>query len=128
MARGIAVWLLIMLAETAHGVVRGMFLSPHLGEDAAARIGWPVGMVLVVLISVLAIRWTQISGPAALLRLGAVWAVLTVAFELMIGALRGLDHAQLADALNPRTGTIAYSALVMLLAPLMADWLRRRIG
>jgi hypothetical protein len=127
MARGIAVWLLIMLAETAHGVVRGMFLSPHLGEYAA-RIGWPVGMVLVVLVSVLAIRWTQISGPAALLRLGAVWAVLTVAFELMIGDLRGLDHAQLADALNPRTGTIAYSALVMLLAPLAADWLRRRIG
>ncbi len=128
MARGIAVWLLIMLAETAHGVVRGMFLAPSLGEDAATRIGWPVGMVLVLLVSVLAIRWTHISGLGALLRLGAVWAVLTVAFELAVGALRGFDHAQLAEALNPRTGSIAYSALVMLMVPLAADWLRRRIG
>ena len=36
-----------------------------------------------------------------LLRLGAAWAVLTVAFELAIGWLRGLDATALLAALNP---------------------------
>lgn len=128
MKRGLTVWLLIMLIETLHGVLRGLFLTPRVGEEMASRIGWPVGLALVFGVSLLAIRWTGIAGIAPLLRLGAVWAVLTVAFELLIGAARGLNEAQLIAALDPRTGSIAYSAAVMLLTPLAADWLRRRIG
>lgn len=127
MARGLAVWLLIMLVETMHGVLRGLFLAPRVGEDAASRIGWPVGLALVLAVSVLTIRWIGVTGAAPLLRLGALWAALTVAFEMLIGLARGLDQGQLLAALDPRTGSIPYSAAVMLLAPLAADWLRRRI-
>lgn len=125
MMRGVAVWVLIMLIETLHGVLRGLFLAPHVGEETASRIGWPVGLALVFLVSLLTIRWTGITGASSLLRLGAVWALLTVGFELLIGVLRGLDQAQLLAALDPRTGSIPYSAIVMFLAPLMADRFRR---
>jgi hypothetical protein len=125
MMRGVAVWVLIMLIETLHGVLRGLFLAPHVGEETASRIGWPVGLALVFLVSLLTIRWTGITGASSLLRLGAVWALLTVGFELLIGVLRGLDHGQLLAALDPRTGSIPYSAIVMFLAPLMADRFRR---
>ena len=43
---------------------------------------------------------------------------------MMIGLLRGMDAAEILAALNPLTGTIAYSAAVMFLAPLVAARLR----
>lgn len=113
-----------MLVETVHGMLRSALLVPLVGADAAARIGWPVAAVLVIIIAVLTIRWTGIKGRAALLGLGAAWAVLTVMFELLIGVMRGLDAPALLSALNPLTGSIAWTAAMMLIAPLLAARLR----
>ncbi len=124
MGRGLLIWLVIMLVETVHGVLRGLLLVPRIGPEAADRIGWPVAAILVVAIATLAIRWTGITDRAGLLRLGAAWAVLTVAFELAIGWLRGLDATALLAALNPLSGTITWSAALMLVAPLLAARLR----
>ncbi|PZF76303.1 hypothetical protein DK847_14025 [Aestuariivirga litoralis] len=124
MARGLMVWLLIMVAETVHGVLRGLLLVPLTGAAAAERIGWPVAALLVLAITTLAIGWTGLATPRQLLRLGVVWAVLTVLFELGIGALRGLDAQGLAAALNPLTGSVPWSAALMVLAPLIAARLR----
>lgn len=124
MGRGLLVWLLIMLLETAHGMLRGVFLVPRIGADEAGRVGWPVAALLVLAIAAMTLRWTGLTGRASLLRLGAVWAALTVMFELLIGALRGLDSEELVAALNPLTGSIVWSAAVMLIAPLAASALR----
>jgi len=124
MARGLLVFLGIMAAETVHGVLRGLFLVPRVGEETASWLGWPAGMGIVLLISYLSIGWTGLRARMDLLRLGAAWAVLTAAFELTIGILRGMGAAELLAALNPITGTIAYSAAVMLFAPLIAARLR----
>jgi hypothetical protein len=124
MVRGLLVFLGIMAVETVHGVLRGLFLVPRVGEDMASWLGWPAGMVIVLLISTLAIGWTGIRTRSALLRLGAVWAVLTIAFEVMIGFLRGMGAAEVLAAFNPLAGTILYSAAVMFLAPLAAARLR----
>jgi hypothetical protein len=120
MARGLLVFLGIMAVETVHSVLRGLFLVPRVGEEMASCLGWPAGMVIVLLISALAIGWTGISTKSGLLRLGTVWAVLAIAFEVMIGFLRGMGAAEMLAAFNPLTGTIPYSAAVMLLAPLLA--------
>lgn len=120
MWRAILVWLLIMLVETVHGVARGLLLAPRVGEELASRIGWPVGMILVLLISAAAIRWVRLSGTRALLAAGAMWAVLTIGFEFLIGHLRGMSGAEMLADLNPATGLMAYSALVMFLAPWLA--------
>jgi hypothetical protein len=124
MGRGLLIWFVIMLVETLHGVLRGALVVPRIGATAAERLGWPVAAVLVLVISVLLIRWTGIRGKAPLLRLGAAWAVLTVGFELLVGVLRGLDGQALLAALDPRSGTVAWSAALMLLTPLLAAWLR----
>lgn len=124
MGRGLLVWLLIMLVETAHGVLRAVLLVPRIGADAAGRVGWPVAALLVLVITALTLRWTGLAGRASLLRLGIAWAVLTVLFEMLIGALRGLDRDALLAALNPLTGSIVWTAAVMLIAPLAASWLR----
>lgn len=125
MTRGFLLWLLIMAVETLHGILRGMFLVPRLGEDTAGKIGLALGSFIVLLLSVLLIRWTRQSGNAALLRLGALWTLLTFVFEIAIGLLRGLDAGQLWAEINPLAGgTMVYSLAVMLLAPLIAAHLR----
>ena len=71
MGRGLLIWFVIMLVETLHGALRGALVVPRIGATAAERVGWPVAAVLVLVISVLLIRWTGIRGTAPLLRLGA---------------------------------------------------------
>ena len=124
MARGLLVFLLIMAVETVHGVLRGLFLAPRMGEAMAAKIGWPVGLILVLLIAVLTIRWIGLRDGRSLLTLGIIWAVLTAGFEVMIGVLRGMGTPEIMAELNPLSGTIPYSAAVMLLAPWLAAKLR----
>ncbi len=124
MARGFMVWLLIMLVETVHGILRGLVLAPRMGEEAAARLGWPIGLLLVLAVSYLCIRWTRVTRTSALLVMGAVWAVFTILFEVFIGLLRGMGVPEILAAINPLSGTILYSAAVMFLAPLAASRLR----
>lgn len=126
MSRGLLVWLLIMLVETIHGVLRSVLLVPRFGEEAAAGIGWPVGALLVLALSYAFIHWTRLSGGPALVRLGAIWAALTLLFEIAIGLLRGFDTGRIAAEINPAAGgTMLYSIALMFFAPLIADWLRR---
>lgn len=125
MLRGLAVWLLIMLAETAHGVLRGLFVVPLVGDTAASRIGWPVGALIVMGMSLMMIRWTRLSDSRHLLALGGIWALLTGLFEIVIGLLRGFDAQRLWAETNPFSGGLMlYSVILMLLAPLIAARLR----
>lgn len=125
MSRGLAVWLFIMLVETLHGLLRGLLLVPRVGEETANRIGWPIGLVIVLGISIALAPWMAIRDTSALLRLGGLWAVLTLIFELTIGLLRGLDLPRLLAELNPLAGGLTiYSLAVMFLAPLLAARLR----
>lgn len=125
MSRGLAVWLVIMLVETLHGLLRGLLLVPRVGEEVAGRIGWPIGLLIVLGFSIALAPWLAIRDTSALLRLGGLWAVLTLIFEIIIGFLRGLDGPRLLAELNPLAGGLAiYGLAVMFLAPLLAARLR----
>ena len=125
MSRGLIVWLIIMAAETVHGIMRGLFLVPRVGEVMSSRIGWPVAMVIVLGIAVLMARWVGFRDTPSLLRLGVLWAILTFVFEVAIGVLRGLDGPAIWAEINPLAGGLmVYSLLVMLPAPLVAGRLR----
>jgi hypothetical protein len=126
MFRGLLVWLIIMVVETIHGVLRGLLIVPHTGERMAARIGWPIGAILVLVVSYLTVRWNGIRHSQGLLRLGIVWTILTFAFEIAIGLLRGFGKEQLWAEINPASGGLMiYSLAVMLFAPLLAARLRK---
>lgn len=121
MARGLAVFLLIMAVETLHGILRGLLLVPHVGERAASLIGWPIGAAIVLGITFLLIRWIGLTERRALLGLGLIWAVLTFCFEIAIGYARGLSNEAIFAEVNPFSGGLmVYSLTVMLLAPLVA--------
>jgi uncharacterized membrane protein YhaH (DUF805 family) len=125
MLRGILVWFLIMAAETAHGILRNAFLAPRVGLDRANLIGWPIGMVIVLVIAFIFARWIGLQNNGALIRLGAVWALLTFLFEITIGVYRGYDAQRLFAEINPFAGgLILDTVVVMFLAPLVAARLK----
>jgi hypothetical protein len=125
MRRGIVAWLLIMALETVHGAIRAALVAPVAGPGATERIGWPVGLVIVFAVTWLTSRWAGLQSTSDLLKLGAVWAVLTLAFEIFIGLLRGYDFGRIWAEIDPRGGgMLLASAIVMLLMPLIVVRLR----
>lgn len=122
-------WLSIALAETVHGVLRGLWLVPRVGEAVAQRIGFVVGCVIVLGIATLASRWLGAASAAQRWQVGALWCVLMAGFELLIGVARGFDASRIAAEFDPRQGgTMLFGLLLMLAAPTLGAWLRRRRG
>jgi hypothetical protein len=124
--RSLAVWLLIMALETVHGILRGNFLVPQVGEVLAARIGWPVGLIIVYATAIALARWAGTRATPHLLGLGAIWTLLTFAFEVGVGFLRSLDWPRILAEFNPAEGGLmGIGLLAMALCPLIAARLRR---
>jgi hypothetical protein len=125
MLRGLIVWVLIMALETIHGIMRGMFLVPVVGQLAANRIGWPIAVVIVMSISVACTKWIGLNDIKKLIMLGVCWAMLTFFFELAIGFARGMSGYEIIAEINPLAGgLLIYSLIVMLFAPWLAVKIR----
>ncbi len=126
MGRGLFVWCCFMAIETAHGILRGIFLVPRVGLEMSNLIGWPIAALIVFGVTLLTSRWVGLSSTRALLTLGTLWLVLTLVFEISIGLLQGLDAAQIIREINPLSGsTLLYSLAVVFLSPYFAARLRR---
>ncbi len=105
--------------------LRGLFLVPAVGAGAAALIGWPVAVIIVMAIAILFAPWVGLQDRRRLLGLGIIWMVLTFFFEVGVGYARGLSNEAILAEINPFSGGLmVYSLAVMLLAPLVAARLR----
>lgn len=120
--RASAVWLIIIAAETAHGVLRTILLAPRVGDLPARQIGVPVGSLLVCGVAFLFIRWIAAGTNLRLLGVGLLWVVLTVLFEIGLGRLiLGLSWGRITEDYNvTRGGFLGFGLLIMGLSPLMA--------
>ena len=125
-SRAIAVWMAIMLAETAHGFVREIFIAPAIGALRARQWGVLVGSVLVLAITFATSRWMQASTRRAQLIVGGCWVVLTVSFEICVGRALGESWSRIFSDYNPvQGGFMLFGLLVMFLAPwLVAECLK----
>jgi hypothetical protein len=86
LARAFAVWLVLMLVETVHGVLRMLVLAPLIGDFRARQISVLTGSLLIFGTTWLLIRWIGTTTRRALLGTGSLWLALTVAFEIGFGA------------------------------------------
>ena len=122
LARGFAVWLVIMFAESVHGTVRQIFLAPAVGDFTARRIAFFTGMLLIFAIAYLLARWIAAPTAAALFAIGALWAVLTLAFEFGIGyfALGYTRERLLEDYDVSRGGLMGLGIVYMIFVPYVA--------
>ncbi|MDX2240437.1 MAG: hypothetical protein NW224_07130 [Leptolyngbyaceae cyanobacterium bins.302] len=124
--KGIAVWLVIILAETLHGTVRTLWLAPLIGDLPARQVSFFTGVGLILAIATLFIPWLHAS-HAQLLKIGALWAILTLAFEIGLGRfILGYSWERvLADYNLAQGGLMAIGLVILTFAPLIAAKLNK---
>jgi hypothetical protein len=86
--RAVAVWWLLLLLAVLNGGVRDTWLSPRLGDPIGRAISTLVLCGLIFLATWVTIGWIRPTSTGAALRVGALWVVLTLAFEFGVGSLR----------------------------------------
>ena len=124
--RSVAVWLVVIAAETVHGVLRGLLLVPLVGDLTARQIGVPIGTLIILAVASLCIWWIGVRTKLQLLGVGVLWVVLTVLFEIGLGRfVLGLPWERIAEDYDPaRGGFLGIGLLVMAVSPLLAARLR----
>jgi hypothetical protein len=124
--RALAVWVVLITAESIHGMLRFFFLSPRVGEHRSSQIGVLVGSVLILLIAYWFIRWIGAVTVGSLLAVGFFWLALTLAFEF--GAGHFLFHRSweslTADYRISEGGLMPFGMVILILSPLIAARLR----
>ena len=126
LARGLAVWLVIMLAESVHGTLRQIFLAPAVGDFTGRRIAFFTGMLLIFAVAILLIRWVAAPTVSGWFAVGMMWAILTLAFEFAIGyfALGYMRERMLEDYDVSRGGLMAFGIVYMVFVPYLATRVR----
>ena len=84
--RAVLVWLVIIAAETAHGVLRGLLLVPLVGDLPARQIGVPLGSLIILAVAYLFIRWIAAGTTLRLLGVGLLCMAVS---PLLAAWLRG---------------------------------------
>lgn len=123
--RALVVWLVLIAAETLHGILRGLFLVPRVGAFRASQIGVIVASFLIVGIAWMFVPWIAAKGTKALLAVGCLWVLLFACFELGFGHYvfgRSWEYL-LSDYDVPHGGLMPFGFVVLLLSP----WLAARV-
>ena len=120
--RGIAVWLLIMVAESIHGTLRQLYLAPLIGDFAARRIAVFSGAAIIFVIALSTIRWLGARGTRDLLVVGGLWVLLTLCFECVLGrAVLRYDWSRILEDYDLSRGGLMIGGLaVMFWSPVLA--------
>lgn len=125
-SRGFIAWLVIAASESTHGTLRRLFLEPAVGDLNARRIAFFTGVLLIFAIAYLMIGWISARSAKALFAVGAMWAVLTIAFEFGLGLLvLGYSRERVFEDYDvTRGGLMGFGIAYMLFAPYLAARLR----
>jgi hypothetical protein len=127
LARACVIWILIAVVETLHGIGRGLFLTPVLGDHLARQLGVFVGSLMIMLITWLCVNWIGATTTPQLLKVGLLWLVLMLSFEIGLGRALGFSWQRIVSDYDPTQGGLMLIGMgVVLFAPLLAARARRR--
>ena len=105
-----------------------MFLVPVVGDFQARQIGVFSGSALILIVTCLFVRWINAPNTKSLLQVGALWVVMTIAFEFTFGHY--IFNRSWADLVSDydlaRGGFLAIGMLVVMFSPVIAAKLRIR--
>lgn len=124
--RALAIWLLLIAVEILYGIARGIFLVPHLGDFRSRQIGVGTGSLIILAVALAFVRWIGTSRPSHLLGIGLLWAMLTLAFEILFGRfVVGAPWKRLLSDYNVvEGGLMPFGIAVPVLSPLIARKVR----
>jgi hypothetical protein len=128
LVRALLVWFVMMGAEFCHGALRTLFLTPVMGDHLARQVSVFTGSALMVLVAYVFILWIRAQCGGEQVAVGALWVVLTVAFEMFVGhyILRMPWDAVLEDFNLFRGRLMPLGLLVLTFSPMIAARLRGR--
>ena len=115
--RASLVWMLMMLAETGHGMVREVFIAPVIGGLRARQIGVLVGCIIIFVIAWLTARWMAAGTRRQQFSVGAFWVLLTLIFEFALGRSIGASWSRTLS------GFMLFGLVFMFITP----WLTRKL-
>lgn len=127
--RGFAVWLIIIFAESLHGIARVIFLEPQIGDFRARQIAVFTGILIIFTISYLLIGWLRATNNFQLIAIGFLWFVLTLSFEISLGrfVMRVSWERVFSDYNIFKGGLLPIGLLFLLFSPLIAAKLKNRL-
>jgi hypothetical protein len=85
--RGLAIWLVIVFAESLHGTARRLLLEPQVGDLRARQISVFSGALIIFVVACLFARRLRATKTSGLLGIGFLWLILTIIFEIALGRL-----------------------------------------
>ena len=121
--RGTLIWLVLILAEIVHGILRAIVIVPLVGEFRSNQIGVFSGSAIILEIAYVTIRWIGAKRVSELLLVGLIWLLLTVVFEVLIGRfVVGYSWERIASDYNLLNGGLMpLGLLVLFLSPMIAS-------
>lgn len=117
--RGLLIWLLIVVIETIHGVIRQLFLVPIWGDLPSRQVGVVVGSILILLVAWFSFDWIRATTIKQQLTLGALWVALMIGFESGLAALLGMSGERIKSDYNIFEGGYMALGLIVLLLSLV---------
>jgi hypothetical protein len=119
LAKSVLMWLALAVAMFANGTFRVLVLQPRLGEDLARQLAVLPGIAIIFGLTLPFVRSLPNPTRADLLKVGALWLALTVAFETGLGLGRGMSWDAILADYNVARGRLWPLAL---LATFIAPW------
>lgn len=124
--RSLTIWLVLIVAEIVHGILRAIVLIPFVGEFRSNQIGVFTGSAIIFALAYFTIRWIGAKRAYELWLVGMIWLVLTVAFEVLFGRfVVGLSWERIASDYNVLNGGLMpLGLMVLFFSPMIAAKLR----
>jgi hypothetical protein len=124
MLRSFAVWVLICFAAVVNGGIREAMISPRTGDSAGHAISTITLCVAILLLCWLTIGWMRPATARHVWSIGALWLLLTLAFEFLAGHyLFGTPWHLLLEDYNVFRGRIW---VLVPISTAVAPWLTAR--
>jgi hypothetical protein len=79
------VWVILIIAEIIHGILRRMFILPVVGMVVGSQVGVYIGSALIMTIVYCASPYLHFQTARQRLNVGLLWLVLTLIFEFSFG-------------------------------------------
>ncbi len=118
-ARALSVWVLLAVAEVAHGILRVRLLNRRVGDHRARQIGVFSGSVIIYGLTWITLPWLDPTSVGDCLAVGGLWLVAMLGLEIYFGrVVFRLPWPRIAADFNVRRGgLLGFGMAALFFAP-----------
>jgi hypothetical protein len=123
--KSLLVWMTIIPLAIVNGIARETLLTPLLGEAIALPLSGVLLCLLILAVSLIFIAKLGAAPVKTYQKIGLLWLVLTVTFEISMALSSGQSIAEILQQYHPGTGNLwLIVVLFTAAAPLIAAKIR----